>query len=349
MGKSLNLAMVGCGDIAGYMAQVSRLVPAVRLAACCDIHPAKAEAFARRYRVPDIYHDYQEMLSQNNTIHAVYLAVPHHLHLSMILAAVERKLPVLVEKPLTRTLEEGLQLVDLLRSKGSRVGVNYQYRYDRGCYALARAIQNGALGKVHSVRINIPWHRELAYFESSPWHKTLAEAGGGTLITQGSHFLDIALWALSEKPVAGFGVTARPVFDVEVETLAHGIVETEGGTVISIVSSMVAAREGAVSIEMYGQQGTAIYSNKPYPHVRFSGVSPRRERPPVRGVHALQRSLTGFARWALQNDPYLIPVEEALPTLAAVEAVYRSAQSNRMEEIKMTHQAGRKEHKDLTG
>jgi predicted dehydrogenase len=318
------------------MARVSQLVAAVRLAACCDVHPARAETFARRHRIPGVYSDYQKMLAQNDAIDAVYLAVPHHLHRSMILEAVERGLPVLVEKPLTRTLEEGLRLVEILHSKGSRVGVNYQYRYDRGCYALARAVQNGELGKVHSVRINIPWHREPAYFDSAAWHKTVAEAGGGTLITQGSHFLDIALWALGEKPLAAFGAAATPEFDVEVETLAHGIIETEGGTLISIVSSMVAAREGAVSIELYGQRGTAIYANRPYPHVRFEGVSPRRERPPVWGVHALQRSLAGFARWVLQDSPYLIPAAEALPALAAVETVYRSAQSGLREEIKIT-------------
>ncbi len=130
-----------------------------------------------------------------------------------------------------------------------------------------------------SVRINVPWHREPAYFDGAAWHKTIAQAGGGTLITQGSHFLDVALWALNEKPTSAMGYTATPGFDVQVETLAHGIVETSGGTLISITSTLAAASEQAVTIEMYGEKGTAVYTDRPIPHVKFMGVKIHQRTP----------------------------------------------------------------------
>lgn len=102
----LNLGIVGCGDIAGLTALVSNLVPQVRLAACCDVHPERAQAFARRHRIPQAFTDYAELLEQAE-LDTVYLAVPHYLHYQMILSAVESGKSVLVEKPLTRTLEEG--------------------------------------------------------------------------------------------------------------------------------------------------------------------------------------------------------------------------------------------------
>lgn len=326
----LNLAIVGCGDIAGFMALVSRLVPQVRLAACCDINVERAQIFAKRHRIPQTYTDYAEMLEKTD-LGAVYLAVPHNLHCEMILSAVEAGKPVFVEKPVTRTLEEGLKLVEAVAAH--KVGVNYQYRYDSGCYALGRAVQAGALGQVNSIRINIPWHRTQSYFDGAPWHKTIARAGGGTLITQGSHFLDVALWALGEKPLSAMGYTATPGFDVEVETLAHGIVETSGGTLISITSSMVTASERAVTIEVYGERGTAQYRDLPLPSLKFVGVKVRRERPPERGLHALQRSLAGFANWAMRDKPYLTPARETLPVLAAVDGIYRSAKSGKRESI----------------
>jgi predicted dehydrogenase len=211
--------------------------------------------------------------------------------------------------------------------------VNYQYRYDSGCYALARAIQTGILGKIHSIRINIPWHREQNYFDGAAWHKTIAHAGGGTLITQGSHFLDIALWALGEKPVSAMGYAKTPLFDVEVDTLTHGIVETEGGALISVVSSMVAATGQMVTIEAYGERGTAIYADSPFPQVKFVGVKIQKERPPEWGVHALQRSLAGFANWILDDKPFLIPAAGTLPVLAAVDGIYRSAKSGQRSNI----------------
>lgn len=324
--SKLDLAIVGCGDIARFTALVSKLVPQVRLVACCDVHEARAQAFARRYRIPQAFTDYAEML-ERAAADAVYLAVPHHLHHRMILEAVAAGKAVFVEKPLTRTLAEGAQLVETIRQRGKKVGVNYQYRYDAGCYALARATQAGSLGKVHSVRINLPWHRETSYFEGAAWHKSFAQAGGGTLITQGSHLLDVALWALGDPPVSAMGYTATPGFDVEVDTLAHGIVETSGGTLISITTTMAAAKEQAVTIEAYGERGTAVYRNQPWPSVKFVGVKVKRERPFPRGIHALQRSLAGFARWILDDTPFLTPAASTLPVLAAVDGIYRSAQS----------------------
>ena len=328
--KKLNLAIVGCGDIAGFTALVSRLVPQVTLSACCDVNAERAGAFAKRHRIAQVFTEYNELLAKAFA-DAVYLAVPHHLHYEMILSAVEAGKPVFVEKPVTRTLSEAKNLVEEIGH--AKVGVNYQYRYDSGCYALARTVQAGALGRVISVRINIPWSRKRSYFDGAAWHKSIAQAGGGTLITQGSHFLDVVLWALGEEPVSAMGYTATPMFDVEVETLVHGIVETSGGTLISITSSMVAATEQAVTIEVYGEKGTATYRDLPFPLVKFTGVNVRRERPPEWGVHALQRSLAGFVKWVLHDKPFLIPAASAVPVLAAVDAIYRSAKSGQRLEV----------------
>jgi UDP-N-acetyl-2-amino-2-deoxyglucuronate dehydrogenase len=327
----LNLAIVGCGDIAGFTALVSRLVPQVTLSACCDVNGERAQTFAKRHRISKVFTDYNELLEKSNT-DAVYLAVPHHLHYEMILSAIKAGKPIFVEKPVTRILEEGKKLI--IEIGNTKVGVNYQYRYDRGCYALARTVQNGVLGKIHSIRINIPWHRKQSYFDNAIWHKTIAQAGGGTLITQGSHFLDVALWALGEKPVSAMGYAKTPIFDMEVDTLTHGVVETEGGTLISVVSSMVAATEQKVTIEAYGERGTAIYGDRPRPHVKFIGTKARTERPPEWGVHALQRSLSGFTNWILNDKPFLVPAASTIPVLTAVDAIYRSAGSGNRVELK---------------
>jgi predicted dehydrogenase len=135
--KTLNVGVIGCGEIAGHIALVSKLIPRVKLSACCDVVAERARVFAKRHRIPLIYSDYNEMLA-NAPLDAIYLAVPHHHHYQMVLSAVNIGKPVLVEKPLTRTLEEGIMLIEM--TTGQKVGVNYQYRYDKGCYALVRAV-----------------------------------------------------------------------------------------------------------------------------------------------------------------------------------------------------------------
>ncbi len=330
----LGLAIVGCGDVAGYTAWFARLNRGIRLIACCDISAERAAQFARRFHIPQACTDYAELLSGDARPDALYLAVPHHLHRPMVEAAIAQGIPVLVEKPLALTPLEGRQMVAAAESAGVKLGVNYQYRYDAGCYALARAIQAGTLGVVRYARCHLPWHRDESYFGASAWHARLATAGGGTLITQGSHLLDVVLWALGDRPVRAMGCTARRAFpDVEVEDLAQGIVEMSGGAFVEVCSSMAVHAEQALSIDIYGARGSAHYSDRPWPHVRFRGVRP----PPFRVVggrlHALQRSLEGFRAWVMADRPYLTPAAEALPVLAAVDTIYRSSRTGCREEI----------------
>lgn len=321
----LRIGIVGCGDIATFTTLFAKLNRGIDVAACCDIAAERAAQFARRFRIPQQYTAYENMLAQAD-LDAVYLAVPHHLHHPMLIQAIELGKPIFVEKPVTRTLAEGLQIARLSAEKNVKIAVNYQYRYDKGCYALARAVQHDKLGAIESVHIDVPWSRQAGYFENAGWHTYIATAGGGTLITQGSHFLDIALWALGEQPLNAIGSTSKRRFpDVEVEDTAHGEIEMESGAVIMIDSTMAADKERGVTIEVIGERGSATYLNRPFPHVRFRGVRARKARPPQRGIHALQRSIEGFRAWVVNDEPYLTPAHEALPVLAAVEAVYESA------------------------
>jgi UDP-N-acetyl-2-amino-2-deoxyglucuronate dehydrogenase len=321
----LKLGIVGCGDIAAYTAFFARLNPGISLAACCDVDGRRAGRFAKRYGIRQVFTDYARLLDEAG-LDAVYLAVPHHLHGGMIQAALRVGKSVFTEKPVTRTLAEGLEVVRLAEASGLPVAVNYQYRYDTGCYALARAVQAGEIGDVRYVRINIPWQRGGSYFSGAAWHASLAQAGGGTLLTQGSHFLDVALWACGLPVTRVHGVTARRVFsDVEVEDLAMGILELENGALMEICSSMVAAAEQAVRIEIYGSKATAVYTNQPFPRTSFTRRGVNYERPPVWGVHALMRSIEAFRRWAAGGPPHLVTARDALPVLSAVEALYRSA------------------------
>jgi predicted dehydrogenase len=158
--------------------------------------------------------------------------------------------------------------------------------------------------------------------------------------------VDILLWAIGGKPCWAGGFTVRKKFvDMEVEDLAQGTVEMEGGALIQICTSMIANPERSVTLEVYGERGTAVYREKPLPHVRFHGVRVKRERPPIWGVHALQRSLEGFRAWVQEGKPYLVPAEAALPVLAVVEAIYRSAESGRREEISPVRDSNQEQRK----
>jgi predicted dehydrogenase len=324
--SALRLGIVGCGDISGFTAWFARFNRKIQMTACCDIDLQAADSFAKKFRIPAAYTDYTEMLA-GAALDAVYLATPHDLHLSMTRQAVEAGLAVLCEKPLAASLSQGRQMVELVERAGVKVMVNYQYRYDAGCYGLARIAQAGALGRLLYARINIPWFRQQDYFDrSGAWHSSRQRAGGGTLLTQGSHFLDVVLWAAQVPAVTAQGITARRRFqDVEVEDLALGQVELADGFMIEITSSMVAYPERAATIELYGEEGTGLYKDGLIPRLKFVGARVKAPRPPVKNVHALGRCLEAFRRYIVEDEPTLNPVQEAYKTLAVVDAVYRSA------------------------
>lgn len=330
----MELAIVGCGDIARYTAFFARLNRKIRLSACCDIDHQRATAFARRFGIPGIYTDLDQLLDTGQP-QAVYLAVPHDLHLPMAAQSAAAGVAVLCEKPLAASLAEGLELAALARQPGVKIGVNYQYRYDSACYALVQAARNGDLGRLLYLRANIPWHREAGYFTSqSAWHSSLQRSGGGTLLTQGSHFLDILLWAANSQPAAAWGTTARQVFsEVEVEDLAFATVEMENSLILEICSSMIAQPERPATIEIYASRGTALYRDGLIPRLKTHGLRLAGRKPPVRGIHALSRSLEAFRQWVVDDRPYLSTVESALQTLQVVEAVYRAAESGRRTSI----------------
>ncbi|MBN1145951.1 MAG: Gfo/Idh/MocA family oxidoreductase [Anaerolineales bacterium] len=332
--RKLRLGFVGCGDISGYMAWFARLNRGVELAACCDIDPRIAQAFASRRRIAAAFTDLGEMLA-GAALEAVYLATPHNLHLPMARQAVEAGLAVFCEKPLEASPQAGRQMVELARASGAKIAINYQYRYDAAAYAIARAAQSGDLGELLYLRANIPWRRQADYFRvSGGWHSSKARAGGGTLLTQGSHFLDLMLWMASSRPIAALGYSARRRFkEIEVEDLAMGIVELESGCALEICSSMVANPQRRATLEVYGSQGSAIYHEGDLPRLEWRGVRPPRRRPPVRGLHALGRSLEAFCQWVIDDKPTLNPVEEAYRTLLTVDAIYRSAASGKREAI----------------
>jgi UDP-N-acetyl-2-amino-2-deoxyglucuronate dehydrogenase len=334
MSDPLRLAVVGCGDVAGFTAGFARLNRGIRLAACCDRDAGQAERFARRHAIPRWYPEVDELLAAGD-FDALYLAVPHDLHLPMARAGLEHGLAVLLEKPLAATLAEGIELARLAALPNARLAVNYQYRYDAGCYALAAAARQGALGKIRYARCNIPWRRELDYFtRSAGWHASAARAGGGTLLTQGSHFLDVLLWACASRPVRAQGLTRRMVFhEIEVEDLAMGTVELESGALLQVCSSMVANPEQPATVEVYGELGSAFYRSGLLPRLEFRGVKLRREGPPGRGIHALARSLEAFRLYAQGGVPHLASAAESLITLAAVDALYRAAGSGQWEDV----------------
>lgn len=332
--EKLRLGVIGCGDISKYMLWFARLNRDIHIIGCADTDFGKAHRYASGFKGAKAFEDYKDMIASLD-LDAVYLAVPHYLHYPIMKDLIDQGIHVLCEKPITTNLEDAFDILARAKASNVKIGVNYQYRYDKACYRMVMAAQRGELGQIYYGTCNIPWLRDDTYFSRGSWHESIERAGGGTLITQGSHALDILLWACNSKPVRALGITKKIKFKtVEVEDLAMGIIELASGVPLQITSSMVATPEQAVTINLYGSKGTAIYTGPTFPRVRFKKAKASRYRLEVSGLHALDRSLKAFTRWVLWDIHYYNSGENAITVLASILAIYRSAKSNRAEKIK---------------
>ncbi len=337
MKKPFTLGFIGCGDIAVDLARVVAMTPGVQIGACADIDAARLEAFSRRFGVRAAHGEGRELMDREK-VDALYICVPHHLHYPLVAEALDRGRHVLCEKPLAITMEQATGLCETARAKGLKLAVNYQYRYDRRAHTLIMLCREGLLGEISHCRVNMPWHRGPEYFTTGAWRSRKAEAGGGTLLTQTSHWIDIALEAMGGAPVAATGMTARRRFvDVEVEDLGMGTVELANGALLSVTGAMTVNPHQKVTIEVYGERGTAVYTGPddfpPSSKLRLLGVRKKRYSMPFPGLFSLQRNLIGFTRWIRDGARYDNEAGRSLPVLATVLALYRSAETGRKESI----------------
>jgi predicted dehydrogenase len=324
----MRLAITGCGEISYYTVLAARLNRRIRLTACADPREARRSLFARRFGISRTYPSQEEMLAAEQP-DALYLAVPHDLHRPLIAEAAKAGAAVLSEKPLARSAREGAEIIAHLRANNARAAVNYQWRYDARCRALINSCRSGAVGTVRYIRIHLPWLRYAGYFTAAPWHGSRERAGGGTLLTQGSHPLDIALQACPSRPRSARGLCRSLLFqDAEVEDTAFGLLECAGGEIIEICSSMASPPERPVVIEVQGSTGAVRYRGPKWPQLRWFGGNRRlrrRGRPVFSEFDPLYGSLEGFRRWVSGGEPHRCRAEEALPVLQAVDGIYAAA------------------------
>lgn len=322
------LGIVGCQGIGAHVARAATGLEGIQVVACCDVNTEVAEKLAADLEIPSVFSDASTMFTEC-PLDAVYLAVPHHLHYDLVVQAIERGLPVLCEKPITESIVSAEKLTAVVRASGVKVGINYQRRYDISLHTLVQAIQSGHVGKVQYIRVNIPWERSWDYFGNSQWHAQKSKAGGGTLITQASHYIDIVMQALlPAQPMQVLAFTDQLKFtgQIEVEDFAMGIIRMSTNSYVEICSSMVVHPQQPVRIEVYGTDGVVIFDDSKGA-LEFVGVDPYPTQiPPQNGIDGITRSLIAFRDWILDDNPYWIPIESALCALRCVDALYRASE-----------------------
>jgi UDP-N-acetyl-2-amino-2-deoxyglucuronate dehydrogenase len=227
----LRVGVIGCGMIAHNHVRALRL-PGVRVWAVMDTVAERARDLARAYGIPRSFDDLDAMLSSG--LDAVTICTPNGAHEAGVLAAARYGVHVLCEKPLALDLDEADRMVAATAEAGVRFGVFFQRRFWPAAVRIRRAIEDGRLGTPVTGGLVVRLHRDAAYY-AQPWRGRWATEGGGVLMTQAIHHIDLLQWFMGPaSSVTGRVATLVHRDIIEVEDTAGAVVEFASGALATI-------------------------------------------------------------------------------------------------------------------
>lgn len=354
MGNQIRTALVGCGKIGMIHAAALTGLPESRFVAACDASPERAEAIARQFGTR-AYPDLDALLAESGA-EALVIATPHPLHADAAIRAAKAGLHVLIEKPLAASLADCDAILAAARASGATIGVVSQRRFAEPVLRMRAAIDAGKIGRpVLGVASMFNW-RDEAYYRSDPWRGRWDTEGGGVLVNQAPHHLDLLRWFMGEvEEVSGtWGNLNHPY--IEVEDTAVATVRFRGGGLGSIVVS-VSQKPGLFSkVHVHGSNGASVGVETDRGATFVAGMSGIVEPPlndiwtipgeegllagfqdedraqfarvdPVAHYHALQ--VRDFLRAVIDGRPPLVTGEDGRAVVAIIDAIYRSHRERR--------------------
>lgn len=343
----LTVAIVGCGIIGINHTRAISRHPGLTIVALVDsIAEASAglatlivdELAAER---PDVFDTLTDALAAT-AIDLVVICTPSGLHVQLAEEALAADTHVVIEKPLDVTLPRARRIAELAaeaEQHGRVVSVISQHRFDPASAVVADAAHGGGFGRLTSAIASVAWWRSQEYYDSGQWRGTWGLDGGGAVMNQGVHTVDLLVWFLG-RPVEIFAHTALLAHErVEVEDVAVATIRFESGA-LAVLHATTAAYPGlSVRLQVHGSQGSAIIDDDQLEYFHTEGGDSGNQASSVVGTEHLRgndKPADNFVLAHLRQYEDVVEairtgrapgvrVEDALVSLAVVRAIYISA------------------------
>jgi UDP-N-acetyl-2-amino-2-deoxyglucuronate dehydrogenase len=259
MNKAIRFGIVGCGVIAATHADAIEELGDALLTACCDIDAERADAFASRYCIAPQNCSYSiNSLLDNPEVDAISICTPSGTHSELAIACLTAGKPVIVEKPMDVTLGACSLLTSVQRETGLAVSIISQHRFDASSVYAHQHIESGDLGTPILCEAQIKWHRTQEYYDSGDWRGTWEFDGGGALMNQGIHTVDLMLWMMGSVDTV-YAVARTLTHDrIEVEDVICATLAFENGSVGNLVASTAVTPGFPAQLSIHGSLGTIV-------------------------------------------------------------------------------------------
>ncbi len=279
-----------------------------------------------------------DALLTHRPLDAVLVGTPSGLHAEHGIAAAKQGLHVLIEKPLDVSTARVDALVDACRHSGVTLGVIFQDRTAPDLVWLKQLVTDGALGAQVMASVSVRWYRPPAYYAGSEWRGTRALDGGGALMNQGIHSVDLLLWLFGDVArISAFTRTA--LHAIEVEDTVVAALDFAGGALGTLEVTTAAFPGLARRLVLTGSEGTVVVEGDRVVRVELRSpvapppqgeatISGSASSPVVADVQGHGRVLADFVRAVREHGAPICDGGEGRRSVALVEAIYRAAATN---------------------
>jgi UDP-N-acetyl-2-amino-2-deoxyglucuronate dehydrogenase len=331
---AIHIGLIGGGSITDTHARAARAIPGVEIAAIYGTNLGKLAALCREHGGKP-YQDFDAFL-EHRPMDLVAIGSPSGLHAAHGIAAVRKGLHVLTEKPIEINTKRADALIEAAEDSGVKLGVIFQDRVKPEIREIREWISRGIIGRPLLVDARVKWYRPPEYYGQSRWRGTLALDGGGALINQAVHTVDLLLWLLGEV-VHVQSRTATALHAIEGEDTAIAILEFASGA-LGVLAATTAAYPGYPRrLEITGSEGTVILEQdrilaahlRNAPAALRQGIAPDENQSAssavVSDVRGHQALFEDFLH-AIENDTTPIcDGRDGRRSIALVETIYRAA------------------------
>jgi predicted dehydrogenase len=261
MSRTWRIAVVGTGVVGELHMRSMKKLPNCQLVSVCDLETDKGrKALDKNTLTVPIYTDLRQMLRKEK-LDSVHICTPSGDHKGPAITAMERGLNVLVEKPMEIDPRRIDKMIAVAEKKGVKLAGVFQNRWNDANRALRQAVQDGRFGKIAWAGVITPWYRTDGYYEEGGWRGTWKMDGGGAVMNQGVHQVDLMQWIVGPVKTVSAYSSSRIHPKIEVEDTLTCALEFENGAFGTYVSTTAMWPGGPVRIEIGGEFGTAISEN----------------------------------------------------------------------------------------
>jgi predicted dehydrogenase len=254
-------ALIGCGDVSAIHLEAIAALDGIELAAVCDTDPDRLDAAAKALSVPG-FADHRQLIDSVRP-DVVHICTPHDQHAQVAIDCLEQGVHVITEKPLAHTVKDGLRLIEAAEQNPAKIAVCFQNRYNAGVAAIHRLLTSGAVGEVTGAGATVMWHRTAEYYRDRPWRGRWSTSGGGLLMNQAIHTVDLVQWLVGPVTrVRGHAATHLLGDVIEVEDTAEMVLDHANGA-RSVFYATVANTENApVTLDIITERATLMAGSR---------------------------------------------------------------------------------------